>query len=919
MLEFFAISGLINGMVALAFGLFGYLRNRKRNINRIFGLFHAAVAVWGLGYWMWLSADSYDDALFWVRIFTVGSILLPIFYVHWLLLILGLNRVRKIVIYVGYTLSTFFVILIPFDFFITNLKPILYFPFWPQGSLFYLGYVLTVYVGLTAFALIQLSKELRISSGQKREQVKYLFIGSSIAIISGITNFPQWFGVEIPPFANPIVVLYIIIFAYAMIRHRLMDIRIIITRSIVYFFLVLFVTAAFASIILLSTTLFKEVLGVNTFLISAVGAIIVVVGLDPLKRWLSDVTDQIFFKARIDYQQLTQNLSVIINKEYEVLPLVNAVTAELTAGLKIKSASMMMKQKDGTFQSNNHATGEKALTLDKHSALLRFMKIKQNTSVLESLERRIEDTKNESERGELEKSRHDFETIGASVVSPIMSENDLKAILILGQKRSGDSFSTDEMDVMDVIGPQIATAIEKATLFDEVKDLSENLRQKVDQATGELQERNASLLALQNINNLITRSLEIRKVNQGIVDSIANELGYIGAILIYVDEKNNKLHAAAVTETGLTKGAMKMLPKSLYDYHTDLESDQTMDALAIKEKSIKIGTSMKEFFSPPVPKPIITVINKVLGVKTIIAIPLYSEGRVIGVLDIASKRSRDEISEQDMEVLEAIAAQTAIVARNLALFDQLKESNAELEEANAHLQQLDQAKTEFVSIASHQLRTPMTGIMGYLSMMTQGDFGKINPKHQKILVDLLSESQRMIRLINLFLNVSKIEAGKFDIDLSPMQMEEIIENEIIEVSKAAKEKGLKIIFKKPKKKLKPVMGDVDKIKDVVLNLLDNGIKYTTEGSLTITVEQNDHEVHVGIKDTGIGIKPSDARELFTKFVRGSGIARIHPDGSGLGLFIAKKIIEAHHGMIWVESDGEGKGSTFQFVIPNSKK
>ncbi|MFH0952582.1 MAG: ATP-binding protein [Patescibacteria group bacterium] len=694
-----------------------------------------------------------------------------------------------------------------------------------------------------------------------------------------------------------------------------MDIRVIITRSIIYFFLVLLVTAAFAGIILVSTTLFTEVLGVNTFLISAAGALIIVIGLDPLKKWLSMVTDKIFFKASIDYQQLLQQLSEVTSKEYELDPLLNSVIWKLVDGLKIDRADILLHDKEGKYCSRVQAPGHPKVCLSEHGALIRYLKIKRHPSILESLERRIEDTTNEAEKRELEKSREDFSLINASLVSPVFGEGELKAILILGNKRSGDSFSAEEIRLLQVIGPQIATAIEKARLFDEVKDFSANLQLKVDQATGELKDRNRYLVAMQRMTNLATRSLDFKVVNQGIVDSIASELGYLGAMVFYVDPLDKRVRPVALTETPLTRKAVGLLPKSLYEYYTDLDKDDTIGGRAIKEQKIKLGKSLSDLFSPPVPRLITGAINKMMGIKTVVAIPLYSEDEVIGVLDVAIAKPQEKVTEREVEVLRTIADQMGIIARNIRLFEQLKKANAQLEEANQHLQQLDQAKTEFVSIASHQLRTPMTGIMGYLSMMTQGDFGKIKPEHMKILNDLLAESQRMIRLINLFLNVSKIEAGKFEIVMKPFQVEDIILSEMREVEKAAKEKGIKINYQPAKPSLPAVTGDADKLKDVVLNLLDNAIKYTAKGSVTIKAEKTDGEVHVTVKDTGIGIKPADARELFAKFVRGSGIARIHPDGSGLGLFIAKKIVEGHGGHIWVESAGEGKGSTFQFTIP----
>ena len=325
--------------------------------------------------------------------------------------------------------------------------------------------------------------------------------------------------------------------------------------------------------------------------------------------------------------------------------------------------------------------------------------------------------------------------------------------------------------------------------------------------------------------------------------------------------------------------------------------------------------SFAQVVSPPIPKLLAQGMQKLMGIKTVVVLPINSEGRTIGCIEIGVQKLQEEITPQEQETMNALADELGVVSRNIGLFAKIQQTNSQLEVANAHLQQLDQAKSEFVSIASHQLRTPMTGIMGYLSMMTSGDFGKMAPEHKKILEELLGESQRMIRLINQFLNVSKIEAGKFTYAKKSTELRALAEQEVKELMQVAKDKGLELKTEFSKKVLPVTVADSDKIQAVMLNLIDNAIKYTATGTITIGVDMMGRDLHFYVRDTGIGIKPIDAKELFNKFVRGSGIAQIHPDGSGLGLFIAKSIIDAHGGRIWADSAGEGKGSTFQFTLP----
>ena len=172
-------------------------------------------------------------------------------------------------------------------------------------------------------------------------------------------------------------------------------------------------------------------------------------------------------------------------------------------------------------------------------------------------------------------------------------------------------------------------------------------------------------------------------------------------------------------------------------------------------------------------------------------------------------------------------------------------------------------------------------------------------------------------MVNIFLNVSRIESGHFEITRKPMDLVILVEEVMKDLKLAAEHKSLVLIFHKPSKLIPALSVDSDKIKDVVLNLVDNAIKYTPKGKIEVKLEQISQAVKVSVKDTGIGMKPGQAQELFKKFVRGEGVAQINTDGSGLGLFIAKKIVEAHGGKVWAESAGEGMGSTFIFTLPIS--
>ena len=239
----------------------------------------------------------------------------------------------------------------------------------------------------------------------------------------------------------------------------------------------------------------------------------------------------------------------------------------------------------------------------------------------------------------------------------------------------------------------------------------------------------------------------------------------------------------------------------------------------------------------------------------------------------------------------------------------------DLETANEKLKQADLAKSEFLSIAAHQLRTPLTAIKGYISMFLEGDYGKFTDEQTKELESIFRSADRLTRLIDVFLNVSRIETGRLDLKKEPVQYMEIVEAVHRDLAQQAAKKGLQLTIQPPSEPLPLMMLDRDKIHDVTMNLVDNAIKYTPSGWVNIRISRTPSLLTFQVQDSGMGISAEDIDKLFQKFTRAEAVTRIHTGGSGLGLFIAKKIVEAHGGRIWIESEGPGKGSLFNYTLP----
>jgi len=247
----------------------------------------------------------------------------------------------------------------------------------------------------------------------------------------------------------------------------------------------------------------------------------------------------------------------------------------------------------------------------------------------------------------------------------------------------------------------------------------------------------------------------------------------------------------------------------------------------------------------------------------------------------------------------------------------LEKTNLDLENANDKLKGLDKLKTEFVSLASHQLRSPLTAIKGYLSMILEGDYGEINPEAKEAVDKVMESSNNLMLVVEDLLNVSKIEAGGMKYVMEKFDFAEVAVKTSEELSINAEKKGLKLICGIPKDQKYFINGDKEKLRQILINLIDNSMKYTEKGQIEINMTSNNKKIITTIKDTGVGIEKGEEESLFDKFSRGEG-GKLNASGSGLGLYLVREIAKAHDGRVWAESEGVGKGSTF-FVELNEVK
>lgn len=303
---------------------------------------------------------------------------------------------------------------------------------------------------------------------------------------------------------------------------------------------------------------------------------------------------------------------------------------------------------------------------------------------------------------------------------------------------------------------------------------------------------------------------------------------------------------------------------------------------------------------------------------------LNTVSRVSGYLILGEKMSGGMYTRRDFNFLSVMTDELAVAVENTRQYEEIRAFSETLQEkveaathdlrvSNRKLRMMDQTKDEFISLTSHQLRTPLTTIKGYLSMLLDGDVGEMDPQQRKLVEEAFNSSQRMVHLISDFLNISRIQTGKFVIDLADVNLADILDEEIDQLRISANSRQLTLQYDKPDNF--PIMSvDEGKIRQVMMNFIDNAIYYSLGGStITIILSYTASTVEFKVIDQGIGVPKAEQHRLFAKFSRASNAKKQRPDGTGIGLFMAKKVIVALEGSIIFKSE-EGKGSTFGFRL-----
>jgi signal transduction histidine kinase len=467
---------------------------------------------------------------------------------------------------------------------------------------------------------------------------------------------------------------------------------------------------------------------------------------------------------------------------------------------------------------------------------------------------------------------------------PLLREGTaIGAILI--RRNEVRPFSDKQIALLKTFADQAVIAIENVRLFQELQERTRELMEAVEEmkALGEVGQAVSSSLDLETVlNTIVSRAVDLSGTDSGVIyeyDETAQEFNL---------RASHRMEAEAV--------------EALRTAHIRLGEGATGQAASTRAPVQILDTFAEQERAVSRVRP---VLNR-LGYRSLLTVPILRDHQIMGGLTVW-RRQVGEFEPEVVNLLQTFATQSALAIHNARLFREIEAKGRELEAANRH-------KSEFLANVSHELRTPLNAIIGFSEVLQERFFGELNEKQAEYTDDILSSGRHLLSLINDILDLSKIEAGRMELEVTTFHLPDAIENALLLIRERASRHGIKL-DRIIDDRLGDFTGDERKVKQILVNLLSNAVKFTPEGGqIKVEARMGDSAVIISVTDTGVGIAKKDQDAIFEEFRQASGNYAQKREGTGLGLTLTRKFVELHGGKIWVESE-LGKGSRFTFTLP----
>jgi len=465
---------------------------------------------------------------------------------------------------------------------------------------------------------------------------------------------------------------------------------------------------------------------------------------------------------------------------------------------------------------------------------------------------------------------------------PLLREGSAIGGIAVGRPEPGP-FPETQVALLQTFADQAVIAIENVRLFKELEAQTNALTRSVRE-----------LKALGDVGQAVSSTLDLETVLSTIVSRAVQLTGMDGGSIYEYDEAREEfyLHTADRLPDELVE-AMRATPMR--------KGEGVLGLLAMTAEPVQIRDIVDERSYQSRLREVLLR----LGYRSILAVPLMRDNRLLGGLAV-NRKTPGEFDSQVIDLLKTFATQSALAIQNARLFREIEIKSRQLETASRH-------KSEFLANMSHELRTPLNAIIGFSEVLSERLFGEMNEKQTEYVGDISESGRHLLNLINDILDLSKIEAGRMELDPSDFDIATTINNTLSLVRERAQRREI-ALHSTVDPRLGQIHADERKVRQVLLNLLSNAIKFTPEGgAIDVRATAFEDRTEISVTDNGVGIAPEDQEAVFEEF-RQVGATAKKIEGTGLGLAISRKFIELHGGRIWVTSQ-PGVGSTFAFTLP----